>query len=453
MKSVIGIVLLVGGVYGVYALNAATRTEDGKSILNVAGELPITVEVSTPEQRSIIRAVQAPGDVEALSEVDISAEVVAKILEMPVEEGDLVKKGDLLCRLDDADYQARITSAAANVEKLKAMIRQAEADDEKAERDYRRQLDLVESNATSSKELADYRTAHKRSRAMVDVRRQELIEAEAMLEAARDDLTKTVITSPIDGIVSQHFAKEGEVVITGTMNNPGTRIMVISDLSEMQIRCRVDETDAPLVLADQPARIYLQSESQAFTAGHVLRVATKGTKATGRDVVTFETLVLVDSLDGRIKPGMTANVEIEVARSDEALTVPVEAVVYRKRKDLPEELVKQYDEANESRDENRSRRAAAYLKVVYRVQGEDAKPSLVEIGISDETGVEIVSGVLSDDKVVVGPFRSLDQLAERSKIKIDEGKKKEGEAEEPAGATDEPQADGGEAHASAESGS
>ena len=451
MKSVIGIVLLAAGVYGVYAINAATRTEDGKSLLNVAGELPIMVEVSTPEQRNIIRTVQAPGEVEATSEVDISAEVVAKILVMPVEEGDLVKKGDLLCRLDDADYQARITSAVANVEKLKAMIRQAEADDEKADRDYRRQLDLVESNATSTQELADYRTSHKRSKAMLDVRRQELVEAEAMLQVAREDLTKTVITAPIDGIVSQRFAKEGEVVITGTMNNPGTRIMVISDLSKMQVRCRVDETDAPVVLADQPARIFLQSDSQTYTPGHVLRVGTKGTKPTGRDVVTFETLVLVDSRDGRIKPGMTANVEIEVARSDEALTVPVEAVVYRKRKDLPDELVQRYDEANLGDDSYRSRRSAGYLKVVYRVQGDEAKPSLVEIGISDETGVEIVSGVSSDDRVVTGPFRSLDQLAERSKIKIDEGKKGDGDAKTTPGVQDEPPAEAGEAQAKAES--
>lgn len=449
MKTVIGIVVLVGIVTGLYFLNDITRTEDGSSILKVAGELPVTVKVAKPEQRDIVRTVQAPGEVEALSEVDISAEVVAKILEMPVEEGDTVKQGDLLCRLDDADYRARLTSAEANVAKLKATITQAEADLGKAERDYRRQVRLAESDATSAMELADYRTTLIRTRALVEVRKQELTGAEAMLQSAREDLEKTVITSPIDGIVSQLFAKQGEVVITGTMNNPGTRIMVISNLSEMQVRCRVDETDAPVVESAQVARIYLQSDTQKSIPGHVLRVGTKGTKPPGRDVVTFETLILVDADDPRVKPGMTANVEIEVAREDGVLTVPVESVVHRKRRDLPEELVARYDEQEGSDLPGQTRHAAEYLKIVFCVSEDVAHPHLVETGISDATGVEIVNGISVDDRIVTGPFRGLDQLKEGSKVKIEAGKD-EGDAEDSEQAPDAAEDD--EKHAKAETG-
>lgn len=449
MKTVIGIVVLAGIVAGLYFLNDITRTEDGSSILKIAGELPVTVKVATPEQRDIVRTVQAPGEVEALSEVDISAEVVAKILEMPVEEGDPVKRGDLLCRLDDADYRARLTSAEANVAKLQAIITQAEADLGKAERDYKRQVRLAESDATSATELADYRTALIRTRALVEVRKQELTEAEAMLQSAREDLEKTVITSPIDGVVSQLFAKQGEVVITGTMNNPGTRIMVISDLSEMQVRCRVDETDAPVVESAQVARIYLQSDTQKSVPGHVLRVATKGTKPPGRDVVTFETLILVDADDPRVKPGMTANVEIEVARADGVLTIPVESVVHRKRRDLPEELVASYDEQDDSDLPGQTRHAAEYLKIVFCVSEDVAHPHLVETGISDATSVEIVEGISVDDRIVTGPFRGLDQLKEGSKVKIEKGKD-EGDAEDSEQAPEA--AEGDEKHAMAETG-
>ncbi len=428
MKTVIGIMLIVGVVAGLYYVNDVTRSEDGTSILHVAGELPINVEVAAPEQRDIVRVVQAPGEVEALSEVEISAEVVAKILEMPVEEGDTVKSGDLLCRLDDADYRARLASANASVAKLKATITQAEADLEKAQRDFQRQVRLSEAEATSALELADYHTALVRARASVEIRRQEQIEAEARLQSAREDLEKTVITAPIDGVVSQLFAKEGEVVVMGTMNNPGTRIMVISDLSKMQVRCRVDETDAPLVLPDQTARIYLQSDTQKGIPGHVLRVAIKGTKPQGRDVVTFETLVLVDSDDLRVKPGMTANTEIEVARSVNVLTVPVQAVVHRKRRDLPEELLTRASELQEH-DPVQRRRAAEYLKIVFCIEEEVAKPRFVVTGISDERGVEIVHGVSSGELVVIGPYRSLDQLKDGSKIKIEEDKKKEQESD------------------------
>lgn len=419
MKSIIGVIILAAVVVGVYLLNGAVRRDDGKSVLHIAVPLAISVETAEPTQRDIIRTVQAPGEVEAISEVDISGEVVAKILEMPVEEGNLVKKGDLLCRLDDAVYRAMVTSAEANVAKLRAMIAQADADLDKAKRDYDRQVRLSESDATSALELADYHTSLIRARTNVDIRRQELIEMEARLQSAKQDLTKTVIVSPIDGIIAQLFAEAGEVVVTGTMNNPGTRIMVITDLSKMQVRCRVDESDAPLVKPNQSARIFLQSDTRDSIPGHVLRVATKGSKPTGRDVVTFETLVLVDSADPRVKPGMSANVEIEVARSDNALTIPVEAVLHRKRGDLPKDLLARHDEAEAKRADGRPRKTAGYVQVVFRLNGDTAQPVAVETGISDDTGVEIVSGIAGGDKIVTGPYRSLDQLKEGAKVKIE----------------------------------
>ena len=135
MKTIIGIVVLVGMMVGVYMLNDLTRGPDRKSVLNVAGKPELIAEFATPETRVIVRVVQAPGEIEPFSEVDISAEVVGKILEMPVEEGDTVKAGDLLCRLDDALYRSRVVSAQANIAKLEATITQANAELEKAERD------------------------------------------------------------------------------------------------------------------------------------------------------------------------------------------------------------------------------------------------------------------------------------------------------------------------------
>lgn len=430
MKTVVGLVMLGGVVAGLYALNKATRTEDGKSRLHVAPPLEINVEVAHPQQRPIVRTVQAPGAVEPILEVDISAEVVGKILEMPVDEGYRVKRGDLLARLDDADYRARVISAEANVAKLKAMIVQSEADLEKAERDFARQTSLSEADATSAVELADYHTALIRARTLVEIRRHELVEAEGRLQSAREDLSKTVIESPIDGIVSQRFAKQGEVVVTGTMNNPGTRIMVVSDLSKMQVRCRVDEGDAPLVKEDQPARIFLQSNSQESVPGKVLRVATKGTKPVGRDVVTFETLVVVEGDDPRVMPGMTANLEIEVDRRDSALTIPVQAVVQRKRRDLSDELRKEVDALEIRLPQAEQQRAADYLKIVFCTLDGKAQVRLVETGISDATSVEVTRGLATEDRVVIGPYRSLDTLKEGAVVKIEGEKGKENKAEE-----------------------
>ena len=432
MKTVIGIIVLGVVVSGVYLLNDYTRTEDGKSMLHVANELEILVETAQPEQCGITRTVQAPGDVEAIEEVDISSEVVSKIIEMPVEEGDHVEAGELLCRLDDADYRARVLSAKANVAKLRAMIVQAEANVEKAQLDYQEELRLIERGATSSNTVAQYRTVLIGARALLEVRKQELIESEAALQSAEEYLAKTVIKAPIGGVVSQLFAEQGEVVVTGTMNNPGTRIMVISDLSKMQVRCRVDEADAPLADTGQVARIYLQSDTRRSIPGRVLRVGTKGTKPLGRDVVTFETLVLIEGDDPRVKPGMSANVEIEVARKDDALTIPVQAVVYRKQRDLPEALLKQYEARQAEQDADEDQRLAEYVRLVFCVEDGKAHPRLVETGINDVTRVEIVRGVEPGETLVIGPYRSLDQLKEGSPVKLPE------KPEEETAETDEP---------------
>src|ERR1043166_8043293 len=342
------ILLVIGG--GIFALGSLRRGSDDKPIIHVADDVPLTVAIAQPKRQEIVQIVQAPGDVEAVLEVEVRSEIVAKIDEMPVKEGDIVKKGDLLCRLNDSNLRAEVQSGLARVARLKASIIDAEAEADRADRDYRRQLQLTEIDATSDQERLNYSTNYKKSKALLEMRLQELAEADAMLTRVKEDLKKTVIVAPIAGIISKLSAKEGEVVVTGTMNNPGTSVMTIDDLSKMQVRARVDEVDVPHVKPGQKARIYLQSDQAKPIPAQVVRVASKSSKQVGRDVVSFETLLEVQSNDPRIRPGMTSNVEIEVANQANAITIPVEAVVHRMRKDLPDEILKKYD-ARRSRSE------------------------------------------------------------------------------------------------------
>lgn len=294
---------------------------------------------------------------------------------------------------------------------------------ERAERDYRRQVRLSEVDATSDKERLDYITALKKANALLDMRKQEIVEAEAYLRRVKEDLKRTVIESPIDGIVSKLDAKIGEVVVTGTMNNPGTVIMTISDMSSMQVRARVDEVDIPLVKSDQKARIYLQSDQQSAIPAKVIRVASKSTKELGRDVVTFETLLEVMDSDRRILPGMTANVEIEVAQQSDAITIPVEAVVHRMRKELPEAVVSEFDKRQENLDLSERAKAAQYIKVAYVIEDEVARVRLIQPGIADTRLVQIENGISMNDTVIAGPYRSLDQLKDGRKVTMPDDEK------------------------------
>ncbi len=430
MKKILLLLAGVALVVGVFGLNSIRRGESGESLLHVAAPDALPVVVTEPVRQSITRIVQAPGEVEAVLEVEIRSEIAAKIEEMPVEEGDVVEAGQLLCRLNDDEFRARVESGEAGVARLAASIREAEADLAQCKFDCARRERLAQVDAASDIELAEYRTRLLKAQANVDVWKASLEEAEAMLRSAREYLNKTVITSPIAGVVSQIRAKPGEVVVTGTMNNPGTVIMTVTDLSQMQVKARVDETDVPLVKPGQGVEIFLPSDPQRAIPGRVLRVATSGAKQAGRDVVTFETLVMVESDDSAIKPAMTANVEIQVESREDALTIPVQAVVHRKRRDLPEKLVEEFTARLAELDSSERASRAQYLQVVFCMEDEEARPHLVRTGIADEANVELVEGVAVADRVIVGPYRSLDQLKDGSKVKLEEDKKEAGEADQ-----------------------
>lgn len=430
MRGLITFLVLVAVCVGVFALGKLRRETDGKPILHVAEEVALEVNVARAERGSITRLAQAPGDVEAVQDVDVSSEIVAKIEEMPVEEGDRVSKGDLLCRLDDKHIRAEIESAEAGIASLSAAIDDASADVEKAVRDCQRQARLSESNATSSLELRDYETRLKKAQAMLAMREHDLERAQAQLQRHKEDLERTVIRSPIDGIVSTIAAKAGEVVVTGTMNNPGTVIMTVTDLSRMQVRARIDEVEVPFVKQGQDARVYLQSDPQRPIPARVARVASKGSKVQGRDVVNFEALLDILELDESVKPGMTANVEIEVAESQDTLTIPVEAVVHRMRKELDESIVRAYDAMQSAIDISERARQAQYIKVVYVKDGEEARVRVIKPGIADSRRVEIEDGIDSEEEVIIGPYRSLDQLKDGKKVKLAEAEEKEGESED-----------------------
>jgi HlyD family secretion protein len=240
--------------------------------------------------------------------------------------------------------------------------------------------------------------------------RNELVESEAMRRSSQNELDRTVIRAPIEGVVAGLEVEVGEVVIAGTTNLPGTVLMTIGDLSRMQVRADVDETDVPLVRRGQPAQVYLQADLAHPISGSVDRVAPKGKKAD--EVVSFETLVRVQPGSTALRSGMTSTVEIEVERSGNALGVPVQAVVHRRRKDLPDsESVRAWSKRHGRTPGEKAKDAETrYVKIVFVEDNGVARARPVETGISDEYRIEILSGLGPNERVIVGPFRALDLL-------------------------------------------
>jgi HlyD family secretion protein len=255
--------------------------------------------------------------------------------------------------------------------------------------------------------------------------KQESVEAQGALEAAETDLARTVIRSPIDGLVAQILLEKGEMLIPGTMNLPGAVFMVISDMTRIEVKAQIDESDVALVKPGQRAWIYLTTDDRGAIPGVVKRVTPKGVR-TG-EVTTFEARILLEAADARLRSGLTASAEIEVRKHEDALAVPIQAVRHRKRKDLPADVLANApsetaatapatasalspatapaDRLRRGRDPD-----AEYLKVVFVIRDGKAQARLVRTDISDENYVELAGGVGPEDQVVTGPYRVLDVL-------------------------------------------
>jgi HlyD family secretion protein len=375
------------------------------------------VNVESPTRGPIVQTITAPGVVEPLEVAQISSQVVGRVVALPVKEGDFVKIGDVLLKLDDEDARAKLDSADARYNRLREAIAQAEADVVKAERDASQSGRLADRGYSTRTELADSRTLLAKAQAALRMSRLEMAESEAMRRASLRDLERTEIRSPVNGIVSNLNVEVGEVAIAGTTNLAGTVLMTVSNLSGMRVRVDVDETDISLIRRGQPAQIYLQADQRTPIAGTVSRISAVGARSS--DVVNYETRIAVARDSESLRVGMTATVEIEVHRADDALGVPVQAVVHRQRKDLPDTAeVRAWCERNAHSPGERAREGKTrYVKVVFVVQRGVARARPVETGLSDERRVEITSGLGPDDRVVVGPFRTLDELRDGQPIK------------------------------------
>lgn len=410
------VVLIIGGVLAVVVTIGAvvvfTVLPDG-FLASLAPEPPRT-EVRTEEAltRTLIETVSAPGEIEPLIKVDISAEVSARIEELPVREGAHVERDDVIVRLDDRNLQAAKESAKArrDGEKFRLQSEQARLAGLKtslafARKTFKRQQALFESGDVSlstldnaQERVDELKTSVESSTHAISVIESTLAAAEADIDRSDDALAKTVIRAPIEGIVTQLNAEVGEVVLLGTMNNPGTVIMTVADLSRMILNTQVAESDVAKIAEGQRAKIYINAYPDDVFNGIVRKIALQ--RATALDGTGFfETEIEIDLAGRRIYSGLVANVDIEIA-VHEGTVVPSQAVVERLVEDLPAAI----------RNNPLVDRAKKTTNVVYRLVDGKALCTPVIPGPSDLTHRIIKEGLNLGDDVVVGPYKVLETI-------------------------------------------
>jgi HlyD family secretion protein len=369
---------------------------------------PVYVEPVT--QRTIQAIVTAPGEVNPKVKVNISAYIIGKIEKLYFKEGDTVRKGQRLVDLERTAYQAAYARATAAVSNSRIEVARAKTNVATTELAYKRAVNLKQQGIQAQELFDQARQSHDNAVAAYDSANQGVAQAQALLQQAQNDLDHTTILSPMNGRAVQLNAHEGEVVIPGTMNNPGSVIAVIADLSEILVEADVGETEITGIRLNESSKVHVDAIPDKEYQGHVAEIGSSASlkQGTGAGMRYFKVKVQFDDPDERLRPGMTAQVSIITTSSGSALSVPIQSVVER----VPPSQAKSKS-GTEDEDEN-----APKSKYVFVVKDGKVKMTEVKTGVSDTTHVALVSGVSKNDKVVTGPFRTLKKLKDGDSVEV-----------------------------------
>jgi HlyD family secretion protein len=382
------------------------------------------VQLADVKREDITARVRAPGKIEPLTQVKVSADVAGKVVRLAVKEGDTVRRGELMLQLDDTQYRAAFEQVKANLASAEARLRESTASLKVAETNYSRQRALFDDGLLSRQEWDQAATAIESARVGALTAQEEVTRFRAMRDASADNLSKCRIVAPFDGVVSALYVEAGEIVVIGTMNNPGTQILTVSDLSRMLVRADVDETDVVNVRLGQKAKITVDAFPDTTFSGTVVEIgntAKRSSVSTVEGQTDFEVEVVFDDEVSMVRPGMTADVEVETATHAGVLGVPIQAVVVRTAGELEKKKkgkgrARGSDAVAASSDSSTDAMAREITGVFVNASGE-AKFVPVVTGLASETTIEITGEIAEGDRVVSGPYKALRELDPGAKVK------------------------------------
>jgi HlyD family secretion protein len=401
-------VLLSVGVLTALALNGRSRA---------AGR---EVRAERVARRDLVATVTASGKIQPKRKVDISADVPGRVIQLAVEEGQWVNRGDLILRIDPSQYEAAVQQAQAGVAQGRAREAQARAQLLKAQGDERRAVQLAQGrDLISAQEVDNARTQSQVAGAELQAARFAVDQAEAQLARARDDLGKTTIVAPMSGRVVRLNIHEGETAIIGTMNNPGSLLLTVADPSAMEAKVKVDETDVPTIQVGDSATLKIDAfPNQTFT-GHVTRIGnsavqTAGTQSGGdQQAVDYEVVVTLDHPPAELRPDLSTTAEIVTDTRTQALAIPIIALTVR---DHAGKKFKSGADAKDAKPEDQPDNKPGQPRVQDEVQGvfvmRDGKAvwTPVTVGITGGEYFEVTHGLKGGETIVAGTFQVVRDL-------------------------------------------
>jgi HlyD family secretion protein len=433
----VGVVVILGAV--AYA-NVKFKRQDGT-----------TVNVEAVQKRDLQAIVSASGKIQPQHLVNISADTMGRVTNLAVDEGDRVKKDQFLMQIDprllaSAAQQAEASLAAAGsqMEQLRVAAESAKAALKQAQDAFARQQQLWKQGLTTREALdtAENQLRMRQSDAnsaerQIETQRLRMQQEHASLDSAKYSLSKVRIQSPIDGIVTRRNIEEGETVVVGTMNNAGTVLLTIADMSVIEAQVEVDETDIPTVTVGQVAKVTIDAMPGKSFTGKVVEIGNSPIQTTGSttssstQATNFLVKVQIETTIAEVRPGFTCTAEITTATRPGVVSVPIQATTVR-------EVVvdKDGNMVREPQTDKRPRRSTSVeaselkpgqqrkeIEGVFVVRDNKAEFVPVKTGIAGEKYFEVLSGLKSGDQVIVGPFASVRELADGAPVKIEAAKR------------------------------
>lgn len=395
-KIILSIVVILA-VAGITYASIKSKSKEGT---------PVTF--GKVERMDLTSKVSANGRIDAKRKVDLSANVMGQIVNLAVREGDVVKKGDFLLQIDQKQLAATAQGAEASMRALFSDREASRATMAEAQRSFERAKSNYDEKIIPLAELDRARTALDSARASVSAIEQRIDQARANLAAARDTLSKTTMIAPMAGIVTALPVEEGEVAVIGTMNNAGTVLLTIADMSVVEAVMEVDETDIPSVKVGQRATVTIDAYPNKTFNGLVTEVGSspisRASMSTTAEAINFEVKIQIENPPAGVRPGFSASADVITGTRAKTLAIPIQALVVREKPNTKPPL-----------DEE-----GVYLHKAGKVQFVP-----VTTGLTGDTNIEIAKGLTENQQIVTGPFRALREIKDGSKVR--EQEKKEGE--------------------------
>ena len=382
----------------------------------------ILVQTEKVSKRSITQTVTATGTIDPEFKVVITPEVTGEIISLPVKEGDVVRKGQLLIKIKGDQYMAQKDRLEANLKSSEASLQMSDAELKRVKLEYDRVKELHSKGLASQSEYETAETNYLTSKASYDAASAIVLQSKAQLREVLDILYKTTIYSPIDGIVTQLNVELAERVL-GSGFSQGTDIMTVADLNKMQAVVDVDENDVVLVSVGDTANVKVDAFGDRIFHGVVVEIGNSA-KATGfgtqEQVVNFSVKINLMDLDPNLRPGMSCNADIETETVKDVISVPIQSVTARTN--VPEDNDSTKVEKTKDGESQKSMMKKP-KEVVFLADNGKAKMVAVETGISDDNFIEIKSGLKDGEVVISGSYRAISRELENGSIVRVEDKK------------------------------